>query len=392
MVSLTTNQFNINEFIDSFLSLSNPLFLALLLLVFFLFITVSIYRNIFRPMRKKHIEEKRELELKNIKLMALFSEINPNPLLRVDRQGNILYSNKFADYTFGFDFKKEKIHLSAIIPQVNINLAELIDADKKREEILTINGQFFAATFVGISYLDIINIYFYDITKLKEAEAKLIEYKNRLKGLTRWQENLIEKERGKIAGDLHDSIGQQISLLKMQLQNKAEKLFSAPEELNDLYNAIDNLNDDIRQICYELKPQLLEELGLFAAVKMLVSRVNSDTEISGKVNLFGKEQRLDNASELTIYRVIQESINNILKHSQANSFSVQLIYTNELLKIIISDDGKGFDPQKTISLGGNKGFGLLNMTERIENIEGTINFNSAPGDGAVVIIEKKLTE
>lgn len=383
-LQILLNQINVDQFIDKLFSLENPLFWALFLLLFFLITLYLTYRSAFRPMRKKFLDEKRELEFKNIKLMALFSEINPNPLLRLNKEGIIVYSNSYADKAFGKDFKSEKVHLSNILSDIELDFTELIANDLREEFTTVYDGKAYAVTFVGISYLQIINAYFYDITKLKKAEAKLIEYKDRLKGLTRWQENLIESERERIAGNLHDDIGQQISLLKMQLQ---EKQSAKSGELEQVYDSIDNLHNEIRKICYELKPQLLEELGLFAAINSMVNRIQKDSRILGSTNLIGEEQRLPFNKELAIYRVVQESINNIIKHSGAKEFSVQLIYSGDTLRVIISDDGKGFDVEKTIASGENRGFGLLNMSERIENIGGSIKFNSAENEGTIIFIE-----
>ncbi len=237
--------------------------------------------------------------------------------------------------------------------------------------------------------MDIINIYFYDITGLKETEEKLIEYKNRLKGLSRWQENLLESERTKIAGDLHDSIGQKVSVLKMELQSPNIK-FEDNEKLNKLFESIDSLSREIRDICYELKPQFLKEYGLYDALKNLMNRINDGTGLTGSIDLIGENFRLSDEEELTLFRVVQECLNNLIKHSEADEFSVQLINQNNTVRIIISDDGKGFDVNSTLASSGVHGFGLLNMIERIENIGGKISFNSEIGMGTVVIVEKPL--
>ncbi|RMD50341.1 MAG: sensor histidine kinase, partial [Ignavibacteria bacterium] len=186
--------------------------------------------------------------------------------------------------------------------------------------------------------------------------------------------------------ELHDSIGQKISLLKMKLQS--DEL--PPDELENVYKTIDELISEVREISRELKPQFLKESGLSTALSSLIKRLNELSDVKGEFDIHGEIPRMDYEKELALYRVVQECINNILKHSHANEYSVQAMYKDEKLSIMVVDDGEGFDFNKIMDNSDNAGFGILNMQERIENIGGEIVFNSEKGSGTIVKIDLRL--
>jgi len=134
---------------------------------------------------------------------------------------------------------------------------------------------------------------------------------------------------------------------------------------------------------FDLKPRALDDFGLLEAVKLLCVKVNQENGVTGSVDFIGTPMRLEKKKELYMFRIIQEALNNILKHSQSKEYEVQFIYSSNYLKIIISDHGIGFDPENL----QNRGYGLLNMGDRIAAIEGTMKIKSAVNEGTLLIFE-----
>jgi signal transduction histidine kinase len=212
--------------------------------------------------------------------------------------------------------------------------------------------------------------------------------KNKLKELSGHLRDTLEDERQRIARELHDSIGQNLNLVRIKLMNNgyANENIPSSEDKEELLKTLESSINELKEITYDLKPKLLDERGLGASLEVLVKKITEETGICGSVDTTGKEKRLDKKIELTFYRLAQESINNILKHSKARTFSIQLILKENLTKLLISDDGIGFDTNSKNN-NYNSGFGLLNMHERVETYGGKLKIDSSPGNGTVLIFE-----
>jgi signal transduction histidine kinase len=115
--------------------------------------------------------------------------------------------------------------------------------------------------------------------------------------------------------------------------------------------------------------------------------MSEETGIEGAVDIYGFEERLNKKLELTLYRIAQEAISNIVKHSRATEFNIQIMYDEDIVKLIISDDGIGFDPAHTNHKSNSSGFGLLNMQERIGSYNGKLKIDSSKGNGTLIITE-----
>lgn len=174
----------------------------------------------------------------------------------------------------------------------------------------------------------------------------------------------------------------------MGLRNLAEEsttdnILSLIEPIN---SQIENSIDELRRIIYDLKPKILDEMGLEPALQTLCNNIANETGIRGNIEILGINQRLDKKLEIYFYRVIQEAISNIVKHSGASEFSVILIKEKENIKTIISDNGCGFGGDKII-MEDRSGFGLLNIKERTEGLGGVFKIDSSENEGLTLIAE-----
>lgn len=197
-----------------------------------------------------------------------------------------------------------------------------------------------------------------------------------------------EKERRRIAQDLHDGVGQLLSAAKLNLSNLDSKF---PEKNQDQETAMQNalmLLDDsvkeVRTVSHNMMPNTLIKLGLASAVREFITKLGNAPTLKVDLEIVGLDTRLDNQVETILYRVIQEIINNIIKHAHASHISMQLIRHETELNVMIEDNGVGFDAS---NIDDFEGLGLKGINTRIEFLNGSVHFDSAPGRGTTVIID-----
>ncbi len=372
------------EYIKLLFDLENPVYFSLFLTLALFLLIIFVYKYIISPLRKKHLIEKKELELKNIKLMALFAELDPNPLVRVDEKGTIIHTNDAAK-VLGKNIPIEGKNIHDILASINFSISECIKKDQSIVFNETINNKFYSIHLRGISYLNIAQIYFDDLTERKMFEEELQLSRRQLRELSVHLRDTLEDERQRISRELHDSIGQNLHLIRMKLQNNGSA--NTPKDRDTLLSSIEISINELKEIIYNLKPKILEEMGIGVALKILVKKISEETGIYGSVDISGFEERLDKKFELTLYRLTQETLSNIVKHSMAKEFNIQLIYNEDSVRLLISDDGIGFDLNNISSKKYSSGFGLLNMQERIKTYNGQLKIDSSPDSGTITIIE-----
>jgi signal transduction histidine kinase len=195
-----------------------------------------------------------------------------------------------------------------------------------------------------------------------------------------------ENERKRIAADLHDGVGQMMSAAKMNLSAFENEIQFNNENQKISFEKVINLVDEsckeIRSVSHQMMPNALLKSGLASAVKEFLDKLDNRVL---KVNLYteGLNERLDSNVETVLYRVIQECVNNVIKHSGANSLDISLIKDEDGIAATIEDNGKGFDSKDRQKF---EGIGLKNIASRIGYLKGTVDFDSTPGRGTLVAI------
>ncbi len=365
------------------------IFLALLGLTFIFF------RYIFIPMKREHYFEKQEIELKNSRLMALFAELAPDPIIRINEEGEVTFTNKAARQVFDQVNFDEKVMIADILDIGGLSIAESIANNQTANFNKSLGERHFSVNYKGIGDLNIGQFYFHDITERKKHQDELLIYQKNLRKLSTHLRKSIDDERYRIAGELHDGIGQNLYFIRLGLKNYPKKI----PELNTLSDYEDNIEllektiGELREITYDLRPRLLQESGMQPAVTAMVDKVNSEGSIKGSCDFFNMNARFDKELELALFRIIQESINNIVKHSGAKEFDIQMLRDEAAIRVFINDNGKGFEPRK-IAEGKylSSGIGLMNMQERIESFGGSMEIDSTPGNGTTIILEAPCKE
>lgn len=195
-----------------------------------------------------------------------------------------------------------------------------------------------------------------------------------------------EKERKRIAGDLHDGIGQLFSAVKMNLEMLVEKF--VPKQLDAMQLSektlamVDESCTEVRSIAHQMMPNALIKAGLVSALRDFVNQIPTE-KLKISIETKGLEERLESNIETVLYRVIQESVNNVVKHANATELHITLLRDTQEVTAAIEDNGKGFDTKNIIKL---EGIGLKNMITRIEYLKGNVEISSTPNKGTLVSI------
>ncbi|WP_179213194.1 sensor histidine kinase [Maribacter sedimenticola] len=219
--------------------------------------------------------------------------------------------------------------------------------------------------------------------ELNEAnrEQQIISMRSMLEGQ--------EKERTRIARDLHDGLGNLLSSLKVNIgslqinfdDNNSKKIYGTASQM------IDEACTEVRKIAHEMMPQSLKKLGLRKALDDLVLKMDAVHDFDAQFHVHGTEKIFDNNTNIMLFRIVQEGLNNIVKYAQAKEVLVQITYSEEWFDLTIEDDGKGFEPE---AIETGKGMGLKSIAFRTDFIGGTFDLNSRPGVGTLVTINIPL--
>ena len=213
-----------------------------------------------------------------------------------------------------------------------------------------------------------------DITRRKLAEEDAHELSHKLM-------NAQEKERARLARELHDDLSQSLAILSIQLQSLANKP-AEPQEINKhvekLTRQIQQLSSDVHRISHELHPSKLNQLGLAAALRGFCRETQAAHGLKIGFKAANVPRSIPNDVSLCLYRIAQESLQNIVKHSGAGMANVELSVEKDVVTLVVSDDGCGFDPDTAKT---KEALGLISMHERIRAVDGKLSVESVPDSG-----------
>lgn len=211
--------------------------------------------------------------------------------------------------------------------------------------------------------------------------------RSRLQALSRRLVEVQEKERRYVARELHDEASQALTYLIYALNmlrsdvNSPEAVEAAIDEINRI---VQDVLDNLHRLSVNLRPSSLDLLGLIPALRQLAESTQEKHNIDVYFDVRGFSQRLLGDVEISIYRIVQESINNALHHAQASQINILLEQCDDDLRVSVVDDGKGFDPQ---SLAYSDRLGIFGMRERADMLKGRLSVISAPGNGTEILLE-----
>lgn len=237
-------------------------------------------------------------------------------------------------------------------------------------------------------------------SKKKIAEKEYEVQKQKLDSVLKQQElagidAMIEgqeKERQRIANDLHDNLGSLLATLKLHFQNLKLKKDRLKEEEDRLLKQTDELIDEaylqVRSIAHAKNAGVNAQEGLLPSVKNFASKVSASNKLVIEVEDTGMDDRLENSMEIMIFRIIQELITNVIKHADASEATIHLTHYGDEINILVEDDGKGFVWDK---VKPKEGMGIYSIQKRVEHFGGTVDFETIPGKGTSVVINMPLS-
>jgi signal transduction histidine kinase len=230
-----------------------------------------------------------------------------------------------------------------------------------------------------------------EVEERKQTEKALTHSKKLLRALYIQLGELEEAERQRLSRELHDQVGQNITALGIHLnvilnQLSDESKILVEPRLRDAIQITTETAASIRDVMAALRPQVLDDYGLKAALILETERFSDRTGIATQVKGQDISPRPPEGMETSLFRIAQEALTNVSKHGVARHVVVRLEQDGELVRLIIQDDGVGFDLQK-IGSAKQSGWGLMTMRERIQAHDGTLKVVSVPGEGTEIIAE-----
>ncbi|MEK6227193.1 MAG: sensor histidine kinase [Chloroflexota bacterium] len=194
-----------------------------------------------------------------------------------------------------------------------------------------------------------------------------------------------EKERARVARELHDDTGQALTLLLVRLQLLADQITDprTREELAELRALVAQTMDGVRRLVLDLGPTVLDDLGLASSVEWLAERMRADGTVRIDLHL-DVDREPPRPIALAMFRVTQEALTNVLRHARASCVSIRLTHDDEHLRLVVADDGIGFDV-KAAECRYEESVGLVGMTERIVLVAGQLSIESEHGRGTTIV-------
>jgi two-component system, NarL family, sensor histidine kinase UhpB len=348
-----------------------------------------------------------EENIKENQRLASIAEQTADAIIMHDKNLKISFWNHSAETIFGYK-RSEVIGKSAglIVPEkLKKEFLDNLSNIKKRQSInnyetkrLTKKGDLIDVSISASPLIDkktkkVVG----DIVSMRDISEKILAKKSQKelrqnRELTAIIQGHIEDERRSLARELHDELGQYVSAVKIFAQNIINRSKGKDKDIEEsalsVTSAANQIYDGMHSIIRQLRPGSLDNLGLSETIKDMASNWRSQHP-SIQIDLFvGKNlDHLGEAININIYRIIQEAMNNCLKHARAHNISINLDHKDKYLTLIFNDDGVGFD---TNLLTKSKQFGLIGMKERVKSLSGMFSIKSTPTKGTLINISIPL--
>jgi signal transduction histidine kinase len=297
---------------------------------------------------------------------------------------NIDKQKLIGDLTMKYEKEKDQAQILVLEKE---NLQKDLSLRKR-----TIQRNAYLFTGITIIALTLFFLLYYRQRAIKDkiiAEQKIIQLEEEKKLMA--AESLVEgqeEERKRIAIDLHDGLGVLLSAAKMQFTSIHDTNPANLPIIERASHLLEQASNDVRKISYNMMPGLLTKLGLYEAVEDLIENINDQGTIKAQCEISENVSRLPENKEIMLYRIIQEMVNNTIRHSGARNIRLQIMAVDDNLHIHYSDDGKGFDVEKTL---GSKSIGLNSIRSRVNFLKGNLTIDSKPDEGVNYFIRVPVT-
>lgn len=383
---------DLSKLLDYFFDSGNPIFYSLILTTLVFYILAYFYIHFIIP---------RELEAYN-KKVGIFKEVDsdllslikldPNPLLKIEKDGSVSAFNPpalslFPGLTNGTD------NIKLLIPECIITPADIIGKDSKERFSFTRDNAYYDVIVTSCKDINYAMLRIHDSSAAYHQQKEYDKMVEAIEKTRVFIFDRIEAEQHRIAASLHDGVGQVFTAAKLRI-TQLEKT-NDPAMLKEIAGeSLDLLShgiQELKEVSYMLRPKMLEEMGLTAAIDAMLKRVLHNRYITYEYSHTGEFNNLPPRLEVALYRIIQETVSNIIKHAKATKLNIMLKNNKNIVRLLVVDNGVGFNfHDKVKQSTKNRSMGLVNITDRVELFEGTYNFNSSPGRGTTIKIEIPL--
>ncbi len=337
------------------------------------------YEWVRKGIRKSHYQNK-QLPLKDFEW--LFKKLRKNTVLKISRVGALpKKAEKLKDY-----LKKQNIKSIAAIPLVyNKKFLGFVGLDAINEKKILSNDM---QDLIILAVQSITNA----IIRIRN-EQSMRQLNTRLKGLSEKLETAREEERKAIALTLHDELGQMLTAIKLDIfwyiqyfnTHKTDNILD--NKMLSTLEIVNNTLQTARRISHELRPTVLDNFGLEAALEWLISNFTKRSHIEINLDFLFDEKNMIAEARVTIYRIVQEALTNILKHAEATKVEVNVYSKGEYLKLEVIDNGKGIEQEK---IEQSTGLGIFSIKERLTRWDGTFRITGEKRKGTKLLISIPL--
>ena len=232
-----------------------------------------------------------------------------------------------------------------------------------------------------------------NITEQKWTQEESINHQKKLRLLTSWLSLAEERERQRLAGEVHDRIGSSLALVQIKLESLAvpESCKAVSAELAEIADSVNEIVTDTQSLISEISWPTLHEVGFVEAIKSLTAKIQQQHHLTIQCQNDGREKNIGKDLAILLFRSVRELLVNIVKHSKAENARVSIAGRGEKLRIDVQDDGIGFDPSEIGRMPGKEpSFGFFSIRERLYVFGGTLDIKSKPSKGTTVTLEVPL--
>jgi PAS domain S-box-containing protein len=352
-----------------------------------------------RDYRTRLESTQRELKASEERFRKLFEDAHDAIWLH-DLDGNLINANRAAEELTGYSAAELlKMNVKSFLSEESLKLAQQVGksllnnqsvAQPYEQRIFRRDGSQAVVQLATSLVLDEGKPVAFQHIARDISEQKRMEENQRfyLQQATLAQ----EEERKRISHELHDDTIQSLVVLSRQLDALAtgckELTDDCRRSLEELWQQTNNILQGVRRLSQDLRPAAIDRLGLLPALEWLASDVSNFSGVNAKVEVMGKEHRLPEATAIALFRITQEALRNIWRHSGARNAEITIEFTDKRTKVTIHDDGEGFKlPDKMGDLAKHGKLGLAGMQERAQLVGGTLKVMSRKGKGTTIVIE-----
>ena len=271
--------------------------------------------------------------------------------------------------------REREVQLRIRRDQMEVSLRRLQDTLEKAENLVS-------KVSIALNFL---------LGNLKEMGTKLEEIQQKQQ-LGMRIIKAQEEERRRVAREIHDGPAQSMANVVLRVEICEKLLKIKPEEvkkeLSELKGLVKESLQDVRKIIFDLRPMVLDDLGLVPALKRYIAELQERCSLHIDFQVLGNtNERLSGTLEIALFRIIQEALNNVIKHAQAKTVEVYLEQAQTQVNLRIKDDGCGFDLEKVLNNSNSDSYGLIGIRERVELLEGSFKILTAPGKGTNLLVK-----